>query len=226
MLTDNQIERYSRHIILQEVGGRGQEALLGSSVALVGQGELIATAALYLAAAGVGSLALPREHIAYLHGLNDDVRLTAVEDFTVEALADMADVVICGAAPRATAAAVNAACVARGTPLLWGTAQGDVGSIALFASAGDDRPCLACLTALPAVPGARAAGTTFLAAPVASMVGSLLAGEAMKVVLGVGELRTGRLWVFAGHDAAMRDVTIPRDPACRVCAPSGGSSGR
>ncbi len=221
MLTDNQIERYSRHIVLQEVGGRGQETLLDSSMALVGEGELIVTAALYLAAAGVGRLALPAEHIPYLSGLNGDAHLTAVEAFTLDGLVDVADVVVCGAAPRATADTVNSACVARGTPLVWGTTHGEVGYLAVFASVHDGLPCLACLAELPAVPAAPAAGATPLGTPVASMVGSLLAGEAMKVLLRVGEPRPGRLWVFAAHDASMRDVAIQRDPECRACAASG-----
>jgi molybdopterin/thiamine biosynthesis adenylyltransferase len=226
MLTDSQIERYSRHIVLPEVGGRGQETLLRSSIALLGEGQSVVTAALYLVAAGVGKLALPEEHTVYLRGLNADAHLSTLEGRTIDDLVDMVDIVICSTAPCAVAETANASCVARGTPLVWATAQDEVGYLALFESVSAGAPCLACLGELPAVPRTGAAAATLLGTPVAAMVGSLLAGEAIKVLLHVGERRTGRLWVFSAHDASVRDVAIERNPTCRVCATRAGAPRR
>ena len=145
MLSDQQIERYSRQIILPQWGGRGQETLLAASIAIVGSDAISTAAAMYLAGAGVGRLALSAPApLSALDGLNPDCRTTALPTLLTPAAADevaRCDVVlVCGAA-SGTWQTLNAACIAQRTPLVWGETAGSRGLVAVFAG---HRPASAC----------------------------------------------------------------------------------
>ena len=245
-LSKDQIARYSRQLILPEIGVQGQQRLLGSSVLIVGAGGLGSPAALYLAAAGVGRLgiideetvALSNLHRQILHetaevgrpkadsaarrlsALNPSVRLQAMRRrVTPENALDVLggfDVVLDGSDNFPTRYLVNDASVLLGRPLVHGGVihfGGQVLTILPRRSA-----CLRCVFPEPPAPGVVAscqeAGVVGTAAGV---LGSLMAHEALKLLLGVGEPLADRLLIFDGGRSRCREVAVRRDPQCAVC---------
>lgn len=219
MLTDQQIERYSRQIILPNVGGRGQEGLLSASVALVGTGELCVTAAQYLAAAGVGRLTVPAPVLAAVEDLNPDCR--AQPSSSAEVVRSH-DVVISAGAPLETCRAVNAACVACGTPLVWGELGGRVGQVTVFAGHRPDAPCYQCARPQP---NGEVEAADVLAGVTAALVGTLLATEALKAVLGIGRSLTGRMLVYDLRGTVVHESALSKDPLCIDCGAGGDRRG-
>ena len=242
----DQIQRYSRQLILPEIGVKGQEKLRQSSVLIVGAGGLGCPAALYLAAAGVGKLgiidretvALNNLHRQILYGaedvgrpksraakerlaiLNPDVEVVAIQeslsaDTALEQLRGY-DVVLDGSDNVMTRYLVNDACVLLSTPLVYGGVvrlQGQVMAIRPRQSA-----CFRCVFPEPptasGVPNCQDAGVLGAAA---GIVGSLMAHEALKLLVGIGEPLTDRLLVFDGLTSRWRDVPVRRDRRCAVC---------
>lgn len=221
MLTETQIERYSRQIILPEVGGRGQEKLLSANVAIVGTGALAHAAAFYLAAAGIGRLAVAAvESIASaLTALNPDCRTTTLPaDVTADTAASIArehDVVIVGNAEQQTSNLLNAASVARRTPLVWGNAAGAVGHVTTFTGHQTAAPCFQCLPAQPQAVPPR--GAVALAGMVAAFIGTLQATEAIKTILGMETGLAGRMLIYDALTMDVREVRVAKDPQCPAC---------
>src|SRR3989338_4506864 len=249
MLTKEQIARYGRQLILPEVGVKGQEKLRRSSVLIVGAGGLGCPSALYLAAAGVGKIgiidretvALSNLHRQVLYGtedvgrpkslaakerlaiLNPDVDVAAIQE---SLLADTAldqlrgyDVVLDGSDNVMTRYLVNDACVLLSTPFVYGGVvrlQGQVMAIRPRQSA-----CFRCVFPEPPTAGGvlncRDAGVLGAAA---GLMGSLMAHEALKWLVGIEEPLPDRLLVFDGLTSRWRDVPVRRDPACAVCGES------
>lgn len=249
MLTKEQISRYSRQLILPEIGVKGQEKLRRSSALIIGAGGLGSPAALYLAAAGVGKLgiidreavALSNLHRQILYGTEDvgrpksqaaKARLTALNpEIEVVAIqesmsADTAldrlrgyDLVLDGSDNVATRYLVNDASVLLGLPLIYGGVvrlQGQVMVVRPRHSA-----CFRCVFPEPPTAGetlncqdAGVLGAT------AGVVGSLMAHEALKWLVGIGEPLTDRLLVFDGLMSRWRQVRVRRDPDCAVCGES------
>ena len=148
MLTDRQIERYSRQIILPQLGGRGQEKLLSAAVAVVGTGDMNISVALYLAAGGVGTLGVDAPAAAAIAGLNPDCRtqsLAATLDADLAAIARDYDLLVAADIAPDLCSALNVACMAVRKPLLWGATTGHTGAIAVFAGHRPAEPCYACL---------------------------------------------------------------------------------
>lgn len=222
MLTDEQVERYSRHIILPQLGVRGQERLLAAAVAVVGDDMTAATANLYLAAAGIGRLTITQDDNAVhdLTALNPDCHISQMpaemsrEDAAV--LVRAHDVVIDASGSHAISIVLNRACVELEKPLVWGRVNGAGGEVTVFVSRWEDGPCYACLIRSPA---ARSDPQLFAAAP--SFVGSLQATEAIKLITGVGETLRGRMAVYDVLASGVRHIDVKRDYSCPVCHAGG-----
>ena len=241
--SDDEIERYARHLVLAEIGGPGQQRLKAARVAVVGLGGVGGPAALYLAAAGVGNLLLIDDDVVALSNLQrqivfggDDVgrakvavgaeRLTALNPHVaVEArpqrltstnagdVVAECDVVIDGTDDFATRFATNAACVAAGVPLVSGALGRWSGQVGVFAG----QPCYRCLVP-EAPPEAETCARVGVVGALAGVVGAMAALEAIKIIAGAGEPLTGRLLLYDGLAATARTVSVAADPACPVCS--------
>lgn len=242
----DEVDRYSRHLLLREVGGPGQQRLKRARVLIVGAGGLGAPAALYLAAAGVGAIRLVDPDVvalsnlqrqviyatadvgapkvaraaARLAELNPHVALEgAAYAFDAEsgpALLEGCDLVLDGTDDFAVRFAVNAAAVAAGVPLVSGALGRWTGQAGVFAG----RPCYRCL--VPEIPpDAETCAAVGVVGALAGVVGSMMALEAIKLITGAGEPLTGRLLVYDGLSGESRTVRVAADPGCPVCAGGG-----
>ena len=240
--TDDEIERYARHLVLREVGGPGQQKLKAATVLIVGAGGLGAPAALYLAAAGVGSIRIVdpdvvdlsnlQRQIIYagadrgrskvdasaerLQGLNSNVAVTALnqafDDTTADALVDGVDLVLDGTDNFAVRFSVNAACVQHGIPLVSGAIGRWTGQVGVFGR----KPCYRCL--VPEIPpDAETCAAVGVIGALAGVIGSMMALEAIKLITGAGETLTGRLLIYDALAAETRTVRVAGDPDCPVC---------
>lgn len=243
--TDEEVERYARHLVLREVGGPGQQKLKGASVLIVGAGGLGAPAALYLAAAGVGAVMLAdpdvvdrsnlQRQIIYaesdvgqpkaeaaadrLAALNPHIFVAgydgAFDDASADELVSGVDLVLDGTDDFATRFAVNAACVRHGKTLVSGAIGRWTGQIGVFAG----RPCYQCL--VPEIPpDADTCSVVGVVGALAGVIGSMMALEAVKLIVGAGEPLAGRLMIYDALAAETRTVRVGADPQCPVC---GGS---
>ncbi len=248
-LTDPQIERYSRHIILEQVGGAGQEELLASKVLIVGLGGLGAPAALYLAAAGVGTIGLldgdsvdltnlQRQVIHHtsdvgrrkivsaqekIQAINPDV---VVQTYDVWARADNIrpiireyDFVIDGVDNFAAKFLINDACYFEQTPFSHGGILQFDGQ--LMTVVPDQSACYRCIFPAPPAPGSvPSCGQAGVLGVLPGVVGSLQATEAIKHLLGIGDLLTDTLLTYHALTMHFRRVPISRNPDCRLCGPN------
>ncbi|HMM47017.1 MAG TPA: molybdopterin-synthase adenylyltransferase MoeB [Thiobacillaceae bacterium] len=246
-LDDDLLLRYSRHILLRDVGVAGQERICDASVLIVGAGGLGCPVALYLGAAGVGRLLLADGDRVDLTNLQRQIghATSAIGENKADSLArsvravnpqiaveplgrmligDVLHEVVAGvdlvvdASDRfATRHAVNRACVAAGRPLVSGAAIGFSGQVAVFDSRREDSPCYHCLFPDEAgEPEARCAESGVFS-PLVGVVGAMQATEALKYIVGTGELLLGRLLLWDSLHAAVRVMKVPRDPGCPVC---------
>jgi molybdopterin/thiamine biosynthesis adenylyltransferase len=245
-LTEQQIERYSRHIILDQVGGAGQEKLLGSKVLIVGAGGLGAPAGLYLAAAGVGTIGVmdsDRVDISNLqrqviHHTNDigtekvvsaKTKMQAINpDVTVHTYRDLAtsenvseivrqyDFVIDGTDNFPAKFLVNDACYFEKIPFSHAGILRFDGQ--LFTVLPGETTCYRCIFESPPPPGAMpSCSQAGVLGVVAGVIGSLQATEALKYVLGIGELLTDRLLTYNALTMKFRTVCFERNPRCPLC---------
>jgi molybdopterin/thiamine biosynthesis adenylyltransferase/rhodanese-related sulfurtransferase len=245
-LSNDEILRYSRHLILPEVGLEGQRRLKAARVLLVGAGGLGSPAALYLAAAGVGTLGLVDFDVVdltnlqrqVLHGTRDVGRPklasardrirdinpnVAVELFETRLTSANAleivrefDVVIDGADNFPTRYLVNDACVLTGRPNVYGSIFRFEGQASVFATR--DGPCYRCLFREPPPPGlVPSCAEGGVLGVLPGLVGTIQATEAIKLILKVGESLIGRLLLVDALSLRFRTVTVRRDPTCRLC---------
>ncbi len=245
--TPAQVERYKRHLLLDGVGADGQAKLLASRVLLIGAGGLGSPAALYLAAAGVGTLGLidfdvvdasnlqrqvlyrtedvgrPKLEVAEerLRALNPDVQIVAHRERleAKNALRLMAgwDVVIDGTDTFPSRYLANDVCVWLGTPLVYGSIMRFEGQLSLFDS-GAKGPCYRCLFPEPPPPElAPNCAEAGVLGVLPGVVGTLQATEALKHLLGIGEPLRGRLVVYDALAMKFHEFKIQRDPDCAVC---------
>ncbi|MEZ6024130.1 MAG: molybdopterin-synthase adenylyltransferase MoeB [Hyphomonadaceae bacterium] len=236
--------RYARHLMLKEIGGAGQQRLKAASVALVGVGGLGAPAALYLAAAGVGRLRLIDDDIVSLSNLQRqilyrsdeldapkaerardaltalnphvgiDVRRDRLNEGNAKALLDGVDLVLDGTDDFATRFAVNAACHALGLTLISGAVGRWDGQVATFKPSG---PCYRCLVP-EAPPNPETCAAVGIVGALTGVIGAMMALEAIKEITETGDSLAGRLLIYDGLAGVSRTITLPRDPACPVCA--------
>ncbi len=238
---DGEVERYARHLVLREIGGPGQQALKAARVLIVGAGGLGSPAALYLAAAGVGTLGLMdadtvgpsnlQRQVLYgggdvgaskvvraearLNDLNPHVAVQPLATMFGAGTADVVsryDVVLDGTDTFATRFAVNAACVAAGKPLVSGAIGRWTGQVAVFAG----RPCYRCLVdEIP--PDEETCAAVGVVGALAGVIGSMMALETIKLITGAGEALTGRLTIYDALTGEARTVRVGPDPKCPVC---------
>ena len=247
-LTDDQLLRYSRHILLDEIGIEGQDRICGARALVVGAGGLGSPAALYLASAGVGALTLVdgdsvdltnlQRQIAHressigrnkvdsaaeaVAALNAEVMLHTVprraDADLLDQLVAEADVVLDCSDNFATRQAVNAACVAHRKPLVSGAAIGFDGQVSVYDVRGEANPCYACLFPEDAPVEEVRCATMGVFAPLVGLVGSLQAAEALKVLAGTGRPLRGRLLLIDALDTEFQTIALARNPHCAVCA--------
>jgi molybdopterin-synthase adenylyltransferase len=242
IFSEDEVERYARHLVLSEVGGPGQQALKRARVLIVGAGGVGAPAALYLAAAGVGTLGLIDDDVVGLSNLQRQIAFStpevgrpkveaaaqrleglnphiAIENFAERLTAENAqarigafDIVLDGTDDFQTRMWVNAACVATGRPLVSGALGRWSGQVGVFAG----RPCYQCLT--PEVPpDAETCARVGVVGALAGVIGSMAALEVIKLITGAGEALTGRLLLYDGLAGTARTVRVGADPHCPVC---------
>ncbi|HEY9198041.1 MAG TPA: molybdopterin-synthase adenylyltransferase MoeB [Gammaproteobacteria bacterium] len=244
---DDQLMRYSRQILLPEFGTEAQDRLLAARVLIVGAGGLGSPVALYLAAAGVGTLAIADPDTVdvsnlqrqILHGqadigrakvdsartrlaaLNPETRVIALQERlegdALRAQIETADVVVDASDNFATRYAINEACVAARTPLVSGAAIRLEGQVAVFRADRPDSPCYRCLYRDGTEVEQTCADNGVLA-PIVGIVGSIQAMEAIKVLTGIGETLCGRLLIIDAKRMDIRTLKLARDPGCPVCA--------
>ena len=252
-MNDGQLLRYSRHILLDEIGIEGQQRILDGSALIVGAGGLGSPAALYLASAGLGRIVLADGDTVDLTNLqrqilhtqerldqpkalsgrvalaqiNPEVRVEAITSRlagdALTALVADTDVVLDCCDNFATRHAVNRACVRHHTPLVSGAAIRFAGQLAVFDSRRDHTPCYNCL--FPEGDDVEEVRCAVMGvfAPLTGIIGAMQAAEALKLIIGVGEVAVGRLWLLDGLSMEWRSVRFGRDPECPVCACDGVS---
>jgi len=246
-MEDDDLLRYSRHILLEEFGIDGQARVSAAHALLIGAGGLGSPAALYLAAAGVGRITLVdddtvdltnlQRQIAHatgrvgqnkvasareaIHALNPDVTVeieVAPADAALLARrVPQADVVLDCSDNFATRQAVNAACVAHGKPLVAGAAIRFDGQLGVYDPRDPQSPCYACLFPPDAQFEETRCAVLGVFGPVVGTIGTLQAHEALKLLAGVGGELVGRLLMFDGRGSSFETMRVRRDPACPVC---------
>jgi molybdopterin-synthase adenylyltransferase len=246
-MNDNQLLRYSRHILLPQIGYEGQEKLNQSHALIVGAGGLGAPVALYLAASGVGKLTicdfdnvdltnLQRQIIhttqsvgtnkavsakQTLHDINPEVVVQPIEQKSTEAefseLVKNADVVIDCSDNFATRYALNRICFALKKPLVSGAAVRFEGQITVFDFRHEASPCYHCLFPQAGEDQEMRCAENGVFSPLVGMIGTAQAAEALKLLMGIGDSLQGRLLLLDALSLEWRTIKLARDPACLVC---------
>ena len=245
--TDEQIERYSRHIILPEVGGEGQSRLLESKVLLVGAGGRGSPAAFYLAAAGIGNMGIidfdtvdlsnlqrqiihNTERIGMLKtesakktitALNPDVNVTVFNEKlcseNILRLFEGYDYILDGTDNFATRYLINDACVMMGKTNIHGSIFRFEGQVTIFKS--DEGPCYRCLYPEPPPPGmVPNCQEGGVLGVLAGVIGNLQVVETLKLILGKGETLIGSLLIYDALKTEFRKLKLKKDPQCPVCS--------
>ena len=246
-MNDEQLLRYSRHILLPEIGIDGQALLLTAHVLVVGAGGLGCPAALYLAASGVGTLSIAdgdkvdltnlQRQIAHttqaigrnkaisaqdtLKNLNPEVIVNAIERrltaSELMSLVSKVDIVVDASDNFVTRNAVNRACVAHKKPLVSGAALRFDGQVSVFDLRGPQNPCYACLFPESEVTEDTRCADSGVFSPLVGIVGAMQAAETLKCLLSIGETLVGRLVLIEGLTMSCRVLKLNKDPGCAVC---------
>lgn len=246
-MNDDQLLRYSRHILLEEIGIEGQQRLLDSHALVIGAGGLGSPVALYLGTSGVGHITLVdhdtvdvtnlQRQIAHdrsrvgrpkaesardsISAINAEVRVTALnqraDEALLERLVPQADVVLDCSDNFATRHAVNAACVRHRRPLVSGAAIGFDGQVSVYDSRDAGHPCYACLFPPGQAFQEVACATMGVFAPLVGIIGTMQAAEALKLLAGIGQSLAGRLLLLDARSMEWDSVRMPRQPGCPVC---------
>ncbi len=246
-MNDNQLLRYSRHILLPQIGYEGQEKLVNSHALIVGAGGLGSPAALYLAAGGVGKLTicdfdvvdltnLQRQIIhttqsvginkavsaqQSIYEINPDVEVRTVCERSTEdglqALVAEADVVLDCTDNFATRYALNRICVKLRKPLVSGAAINFEGQVTVFDMRADDSPCYHCLFPEIGNEEGLRCAESGVFSPLVGIIGTTQAAEAMKLLTGIGQSLQGRLLLLDALHMEWRSLKLAKDPACKVC---------
>ncbi|MEJ6002026.1 HesA/MoeB/ThiF family protein [Paucibacter soli] len=246
-MNDEQLLRYSRHILLDEIGVEGQQKLTDSHALVIGAGGLGSPVALYLATAGVGRLTLvdhdsvdltnlQRQIVHRLDAvgtpkvasaartlaqLNPEVQVRALQlranAAQLDELVATADVVLDCSDNFATRHAVNAACVRHARPLVAGAAIGFDGQISVYDSRDRRQPCYACLFPPDAAYEEVRCATMGVFAPLVGIIGSMQAAEALKLLMGLPGGLAGRLQMLDARRMEWSEIQVQRDPGCSCC---------
>ena len=247
VLSPEQKQRYSRHLLIPEVGSAGQARLLGSKALFIGAGGLGSPAALYLAAAGVGTIGIVDFDVVDLsnlqrqilhtndrigerkvesarktiNALNPDVNVIPHEEMLVAANVDRIiagyDVIIDGTDTFETRYLLNDAAVAKNIPVIHASVFRFEGQLTTFIPY--EGPCYRCLYPTPPPPElAPGCSVAGVLGVVPGIMGMLQANEAIKVLLGIGDTLSGRLLLFDALDTTFTELKLRRDPNCPVCS--------
>jgi molybdopterin/thiamine biosynthesis adenylyltransferase/rhodanese-related sulfurtransferase len=247
VLTPEQKQRYSRHLLIPEVGSAGQERLLGSKALFIGAGGLGSPAALYLAAAGVGTIGIVDFDVVDLsnlqrqilhtndrvgerkvesakktiNALNPDVNVITHEEMLVAGNVDRIisgyDVIVDGTDTFETRYLLNDAAVAKNIPVVHASVFRFEGQLTTFIPY--EGPCYRCLYPTPPPPElAPGCSVAGVLGVVPGIMGMLQANEALKVLLGIGDTLSGRLLLFDALDTSFTELKLRRDPNCPVCS--------
>jgi molybdopterin-synthase adenylyltransferase len=248
MLSDEELERYARHLVLRQVGGPGQAAIRKARVLVVGAGGLSSPCALYLAAAGIGAIGLVDDDTVSLSNLQRQI-LFRTKDIgrakvdagaetlkalnpgvqidlhamrlTAENVAPLIagyDVIADGTDNFATRFLLNDACFFAGKPLVSAAVTEFEGQLAVYAPGG---PCYRCLFPAPPPPGTvPGCSEAGVLGAAAGVMGSLQALEVLKLAGGFGQPLAGKLLTYKALSGEFRTATLPRDPACPLCGPA------
>lgn len=249
-MNDDQLLRYSRHILLDQIGIEGQQKLLDARVLVLGAGGLGSPAALYLASAGIGHLTIvdddevdltnlqrqilhTTERVGQskvasaklsLQQINPEVQVEAIQErLQGDRLRDLiraADVVLDCSDNFETRHAVNAACVEFATPLVSGAAISFDGQISVFDSRNKDAACYACLFPAEQRVEEVRCSTMGVFAPLVGIIGTMQAAEALKLVMGLGQSLQGRLMLLDAMHMEWTTITVPKNQECSVCGQS------
>ena len=247
-MDDRQLLRYSRHLLLDDIGIEGQQRLLDSHALIVGAGGLGSPVALYLASAGVGQITLVDDDTvdltnlqrqimhtearvgqpkvasaeAAIRALNPGVRVRTVAQRADEAqlteLAAAADIVLDCTDNFATRQALNRSCVATGRPLVSGAAIGFDGQISVYDPRRAASPCYACVFPPTQAVEEARCATMGVFAPLVGIIGTLQASEALKLLCGIGEPLVGRLLMLDARRTEWTELQVPRQADCPVCS--------
>lgn len=244
--TEDQIARYSRHIILPEVGGKGQAKIAGAKVIIIGAGGLGCPVGYYLTAAGVGTIALVdndtvelsnlQRQIAHsvdtigmpkvesakrtFNALNPDVMVVPLKlRISKDNILDLIrdyDIVVDGSDNFPTRYLVNDACVLSGKPLVSGAILRFEGQVTTLVPGSG--PCYRCLFEEPPPPGlVPSCQEAGVLGVLPGVIGALQATEVLKLILGKGEVLKGQLLIYDALNTAFRKVKVPKNPSCPVC---------
>lgn len=246
-MNDQQLLRYSRHILLPEIGIEGQEKWLASRALVIGAGGLGSPAAMYLVASGIGTLTIcdhdtvdltnlqrqllhrsttvgqPKVESARqtLAEINPDVAVIPIQKRVDERLlaeqVPQADVVLDCSDNFDTRYAVNRACLKTGVPLVSGAATRFDGQVSVFDFRRPDSPCYNCLYPEKHEPEETRCAVMGIFSPLVGIIGALQAAEALKLLAGTGETLSGRLLLLEGLTMSVRTARLARDPECPVC---------
>lgn len=247
-MNDNQLLRYSRHILLPQIAYEGQEALTQSHALIVGAGGLGAPSALYMAAGGVGTLTicdfdvvdltnLQRQIIhttqsvginkavsakQSLQAINPEVVVNTVQEKSTEAamskLVKDADVVLDCSDNFATRYALNRLCFEHQKPLVSGAAIGFEGQVTVYDFRHPQSPCYHCLFPDDGSETDMRCSENGVFSPLVGMIGTTQAAEAMKLLMNIGTSLQGRLMLLDALNMEWRTIKLSKDPACKVCA--------
>jgi molybdopterin/thiamine biosynthesis adenylyltransferase len=247
IMDDHQLLRYSRHILLDEIGIEGQRRILAAHALIVGAGGLGSPAALYLASAGVGRITLVDNDTVDLTNLqrqilhttsrvghskaasgkatlveiNPEIEIVALTerlaDQRLDELVKSADVVLDCTDNFATRHAINRACATHRIPLVSGAAIRFDGQVSVFDTRNADAPCYACLFAPDQQFEEVQCSTMGVFAPLVGIIGSTQAAEALKLIAGCGDSLAGRLLLLDALAMEWTSIRIARNPECPVC---------
>ena len=250
-LTDAQLLRYSRHILLDEFGIDGQTRVSSSHALIIGVGGLGSPVALYLAAAGVGKITLIdddevdvtnlQRQIAHatayigqakatsaavaMQKINPEIQINVWKNRADEALLDRLlpdiDVVIDCCDNFLTRHVINKACVTHAKPLISGAAIRFDGQLSVYDLRGPESPCYACIFPPDSSFEETRCAVLGVFAPIVGIIGTLQANEALKLLANVGDVMAGRLLMFEGRSSTFDTVRIGRDKNCQVCKQRG-----
>ena len=250
-MNDDQLLRYSRHILLDEIGIEGQQRILDGRVLVIGAGGLGSPVALYLGTAGVGRLTLVdhdtvdltnlQRQIAHrmsrvgtpkvesaaasVHEINPEVQVVALQERAdaarLDALVAEADVVVDCSDNFATRHAVNAACVRHARPLVAGAAIGFDGQVSVYDTRREDAPCYACVFPPESTVEEVRCATMGVFAPLVGIIGTVQAAEALKLLAGIGPSLAGRLQMLDARAMEWSEIRIGRQAGCAVCRERG-----
>ena len=245
-MNDQQLLRYSRHILVDEIGIEGQEKLLTSHALIVGAGGLGSPAALYLASAGVGTLSIADGDTVDLSNLQRQIlhteprigqtktqsaaeslrtvnpecrvlQLPRLEGAALDEAVASADVVLDCSDNFATRYALNRACVTSKKPLISGAAIKLTGQLFVMDPRQTDAPCYACLYPEDSADDDLRCATTGILAPITGVIGCMQAVEAIKLITGVGFPATGLLQRYDAMSGKWSSARVHPDPACPIC---------